>query len=264
MRGPLAPRGRGRPARRVGHSTDAAAASHYRGQGHSAASASTASSGPASTGRAYSGPSSICAASPAGRSPSPAGHAPSPGTRPDSPDTAPFPRGHPSRRPAIVSRTVPRTADLQHEEDALAATALVVLVVGTRPSFAPHQVRRFIQDNFGVLDLRLPYTDTGLRTSCSSSATHRTFSVCWMLHPCRGLIWCCVSAAGTGSPRRKVNLCVIGSCWKFAAFLHMLGRQQLHRSSSAMLVLFLNPRLPRWRVWICVVFRRPFGVLTRI
>ena len=46
---------------------------------------------------------------------------------------------------------MPRTQELQHDEDELAAKALVVLVLGTRPSFAPYQVRRFIQDNFGVV-----------------------------------------------------------------------------------------------------------------
>jgi len=50
----------------------------------------------------------------------------------------------------MVFRTVPRTSDLQHDEDDLINRALVILVLGTRPSFAPFQVRRFIQDNFGV------------------------------------------------------------------------------------------------------------------
>jgi len=50
----------------------------------------------------------------------------------------------------MVVRTIPRSEELQREEDALAANALVVLVVGTRPSFAPYQVRRFIQDNYGI------------------------------------------------------------------------------------------------------------------
>ena len=40
--------------------------------------------------------------------------------------------------------------ELQHDEDALVATALVILLVGTRPSFAPYQVRRHIQDNYGL------------------------------------------------------------------------------------------------------------------
>jgi len=131
-------RGRGRPVRRV-HSSDAAAATRSRGVGRSAASASTASSGSASTGRPYSLPPSICAASPVGRPRSP------------SPPPVPvLPRGHPSRRPSMVVRTIPRSEELQREEDALAANALVVLVVGTRPSFAPYQVRRFIQDNYGI------------------------------------------------------------------------------------------------------------------
>ena len=145
MSGPLEPRGRGRPARRVGPSTDAAAAaSHYRGQGHSAASASTASSGSASTFRAYSGPPPICAPSPAGRASSPDDVGVSPVA------ASSFPRGHPSRRPALVVCTVPRTVELQQDEDSLAASALVVLVVGTRPSLAPHQIRRFIVDNYGI------------------------------------------------------------------------------------------------------------------
>ena len=57
---------------------------------------------------------------------------------------------HPSRHPRLVARTVPRTAELQDDEDAPVATALVVLIVGTRPSFAPYQVRRHIQDNYGL------------------------------------------------------------------------------------------------------------------
>jgi hypothetical protein len=40
--------------------------------------------------------------------------------------------------------------ELHHDEDALVATALVILLVGTRPSFAPYQVRRHIQDNYGL------------------------------------------------------------------------------------------------------------------
>jgi len=39
---------------------------------------------------------------------------------------------------------------LQHDEDTLVASALVVLVVGTRPPLAPFQVRRFVQDNYGL------------------------------------------------------------------------------------------------------------------
>ncbi|KAG2557094.1 hypothetical protein PVAP13_8NG182104 [Panicum virgatum] len=115
--------------------------------GRSAASASTASSGSASTGRAYSGPPSICAASPVDRSPSPTGL---PALSPGCSSLPSFPRGHPSRRPPMVVRTVPRTPELQHDEDDLINKALVILVLGTRPSFAPYQVRRFIQDNFGV------------------------------------------------------------------------------------------------------------------
>lgn len=49
----------------------------------------------------------------------------------------PLPSGHPSRRPLHVT-----------EEDALAAMALVVLVVGTRPLLAPYQVRRYSQGNY--------------------------------------------------------------------------------------------------------------------
>jgi len=47
-------------------------------------------------------------------------------------------------------RTVPRSTELQQGEDHLVANDLTVLVLGTRPSFAPWQVRRFIQDNFAV------------------------------------------------------------------------------------------------------------------
>jgi len=61
---PGPPRGRGRPTRRFVPTSDVAAAANIQSRCHSAASASTASSGSASTGRAYSGPPSICAASP--------------------------------------------------------------------------------------------------------------------------------------------------------------------------------------------------------
>ena len=61
-----------------------------------------------------------------------------------------FPWGHPSRRPSLVVRTVPRTVELQHDEDTLVATTLVVLVIGTHPSLAPFQVRHFVQDSYGV------------------------------------------------------------------------------------------------------------------
>ncbi|KAG2556278.1 hypothetical protein PVAP13_8NG073700 [Panicum virgatum] len=137
-------RGRGRPVLRAGPGGDAAAAAHSRGIGRSAASASTASSGSASTGRPYSGPPSICAASPERRETSPPGRADSPPFVPE------MPKGHPSRRPPLVVHTVPRTESLQIEEDRLASNALVVLVVGTRPSLAPYQVRRFIQDNYNI------------------------------------------------------------------------------------------------------------------
>ena len=50
----------------------------------------------------------------------------------------------------MVVRTVPRTEEIQNEEDRLVANALTVLVVGTRPSLAPYQVRRFIQENYAV------------------------------------------------------------------------------------------------------------------
>ncbi|KAG2649711.1 hypothetical protein PVAP13_1NG128738 [Panicum virgatum] len=120
---PGPPRGRGCPTRRFVPAADVTAAANIRSRCHSAASASTASSGSASTGCAYSGPPSICAASPVGRSPSPEAHT-----------WSDFPQGHPSRRPQLVTRTIPRTAELQQAEDSLATTALVVLVVGTRPS----------------------------------------------------------------------------------------------------------------------------------
>jgi hypothetical protein len=102
------------------------------------ASASTASSGSASMGRAYSGPPSICAASPAGHVSSPKGRSTSLAAGPV------FPQGHPSRSPPLAVPTVPRSAELQHDEDALAAAALVVLIVGTHPFFAPYQVRHFV------------------------------------------------------------------------------------------------------------------------
>ena len=128
---PRPPRGRGRPTRRVGSSTDAAVASHRRGQGHSATSASTASSGSASTGRAYSGPPSICALSPAGRTSS----SEDPGVSPVA--ASKFPWGHSSRHPSLVVRMVPHTMELQHDEDTLVATTLIVLVIGTHPSLTP-------------------------------------------------------------------------------------------------------------------------------
>ena len=40
--------------------------------------------------------------------------------------------------------------ELQHDEDTLVATTLVVLVIGTHPSLAPFQVRHFVQDSYGV------------------------------------------------------------------------------------------------------------------
>ncbi|KAG2547535.1 hypothetical protein PVAP13_9KG094700 [Panicum virgatum] len=144
-------RGRGRPIRRAAPNIDAAVASNSRGMGRSAASASTASSCSASTGRDYSGPPSVYAASPVDRPTSPAGRPISPAGHSSTPPTPlELPRGHPSRRPSLVVRTVPRTAELQFDEDALVATALVVLIVGTRPSFAPYQGRRHIQDNYGL------------------------------------------------------------------------------------------------------------------
>ncbi|RLN18922.1 hypothetical protein C2845_PM02G17040 [Panicum miliaceum] len=61
-----------------------------------------------------------------------------------------FLQGHPSRSPPLAVPTIPHSAGLQHDEDALAATALVVLIVGTHPSLAPYQVRHFVQENYGV------------------------------------------------------------------------------------------------------------------
>ncbi|RLN03795.1 hypothetical protein C2845_PM13G08830 [Panicum miliaceum] len=61
-----------------------------------------------------------------------------------------FPHRHPSRRPSLVFRTVARSVELQLEDDRLAAHALVVLVVGKRPTLAPYQVRRFIQRNYDL------------------------------------------------------------------------------------------------------------------
>ncbi|KAG2621192.1 hypothetical protein PVAP13_3NG189289 [Panicum virgatum] len=138
-------RGRGRPVRRADLAADAAVAPNRRGVGRSAASASTASSGSASTGRDYSGPPSVCAASPMDRSSSPDGRRRSPADRSEGfPPPPELPLGHPSRRIASVTRTILRTSELQQEEDALVDTALVVLVLGTRPSLAPYQVRRFL------------------------------------------------------------------------------------------------------------------------
>jgi len=120
-------------------------AANSRGVGRSAGSASTASVDSASTGRAYSGPPSICAASPEDPRSPPVRHGSPPVFEPE------LPRGHPSRRPQVAHVTVPRSAELQAEEDRLAAPALTVLVLGTRPSFMPYQVRRFIQDNYAIL-----------------------------------------------------------------------------------------------------------------
>ncbi|KAG2559162.1 hypothetical protein PVAP13_8NG313968 [Panicum virgatum] len=137
-------RGRGRPVRRAGLFADAAVAANSRAVGRSAASASTASDDSASTGRAYSGPPSICAASPEAPGSPPARLGGPPVIEPE------LPRGHPSRRPQVAHVTVPRSAELQAEEDSLAASALTVLVLGTHPTFAPYQVRRFIQDNYAI------------------------------------------------------------------------------------------------------------------
>jgi hypothetical protein len=71
------------------------------------------------------------------------------GPRFTDPSCPPLPNGHPSRRPLHVTRTIPRSVELQAEEDALAAMALVVLVDGTRPLLAPYQVRRYSQGNYG-------------------------------------------------------------------------------------------------------------------
>lgn len=149
-------RGRGRPVRRANPHVDAAVASNYRGVDRSAAFASTASLGSASTGRDYSGPPSICAALPTERSTSPASRRLSPAGRSEGRSSPPpfppeLPPGHPTRRIPLVTRTVARTEELQLEEDAMVATALVVLVLGTRPSLAPYQVRRFIQENYGMV-----------------------------------------------------------------------------------------------------------------
>jgi len=137
-------RGRGRPVRRTGPVADAAVAANSRGMGRSAGSASTASDDSASTGRAYSGPPSICAASPEvpGSSPVHQGS-----QKVDEPE---LPRGHPSRRPQVIHVTVPRSAEMQAEEDRLATSALTILVLGIRPSLMPYQVRRFIQDNYAI------------------------------------------------------------------------------------------------------------------
>jgi len=86
-------RGRGRPIRRAGLVADAAVAANSRGVGRSAGSASTASVDSASTGRAYSGPPSICAASPEDPRSPPVRHGSPPVFEPE------LPRGHPSRRP---------------------------------------------------------------------------------------------------------------------------------------------------------------------
>ncbi|KAG2569883.1 hypothetical protein PVAP13_7NG446101 [Panicum virgatum] len=130
----------GRPFRRIGACRDAAAAALLGRHGRSAASASTVPSGSASTGRQYSGPPSICGPS----------AAPSP-VFAWSPCPPPLlPRGHPSRRPSSATVTIPRSDALQAEEDVLSSMALTAIVVGTRPSFSPSAVHRFIVENYHV------------------------------------------------------------------------------------------------------------------
>ena len=86
-RPPPPPRGRGQPARRMGTCRDAVAASLLIHAHHSPATATTASSGSASTGRQYSGPPSICRHSPAPRRPS----SPPPRVAPHPPRAVPPP-----------------------------------------------------------------------------------------------------------------------------------------------------------------------------
>ena len=159
-------RGRGRPVRRV-HSSDAAAATRSRGVGRSAASASTASSGSASTGRPYSRPPSICAASPIGRPRSP------------SPPPVPvLPRGHPSRRPSMVVRTIPARRNSKGRKMLLPRTPWSSwLWARGRPS--PRT--KFVDSSriiMGSLGATSPFIAIGLKISLSSSATTTTCCVC--------------------------------------------------------------------------------------
>jgi hypothetical protein len=80
----------------------------------------------------------------------------------------------------MVVRTVPCTEEIQNEEDRLVANALTVLVVGTRPSLAPYQVRRFIQETMPFLGEISRCIDTGLKISWSCSAMRRFCRAFWM------------------------------------------------------------------------------------
>ncbi|RLM84911.1 hypothetical protein C2845_PM04G26310 [Panicum miliaceum] len=96
-------------------------------------------SGSGSTGRAYS------------PEPEPARRPPSPAA--SDPEHLKYrPIGHPSRHPGASYYVLPRSEALQAEETNLNNRALVILVVGTRPSFSLRHVRHFLLKNYNIMD----------------------------------------------------------------------------------------------------------------